>query len=78
VEGVLSVQDWAEIAQLQDWLARANARPRRVLGCAPTDRITGMAINPDFKEAAKPGQPRLRGRASVEGNDRLIIWRAGD
>jgi len=27
-------------AQLQDWLAMVNARPRRALGCAPTDRIT--------------------------------------
>ena len=26
-------------AQLQDWLAQVNARTRRVLGCAPTDRI---------------------------------------
>jgi transposase len=25
--------------QLQDWVARANRRSRRVLGCAPTDRI---------------------------------------
>jgi transposase len=27
-------------AQLADWLGRVNARPRRALGCAPTDRIT--------------------------------------
>jgi transposase len=27
-------------AQLQDWLAMVNARPRRALGCAPADRIT--------------------------------------
>jgi transposase len=27
-------------AQLQQWLALVNARSRRVLGCAPTDRIT--------------------------------------
>jgi len=27
-------------AQLQQWLARANTRPRRALGCAPADRIT--------------------------------------
>src|SRR4051794_16649376 len=27
-------------AQLQQWLAIVNARPRRALGCAPTDRIT--------------------------------------
>jgi transposase len=27
-------------AQLQDWLQIVNARPRRALGCAPTDRIT--------------------------------------
>lgn len=26
--------------QLQHWLAVVNARPRRALGCAPTDRIT--------------------------------------
>lgn len=26
--------------QLTDWLAVVNARPRRVLGCAPADRIT--------------------------------------
>ncbi len=26
--------------QLQQWLTLANARPRRALGCAPTDRIT--------------------------------------
>jgi hypothetical protein len=26
-------------AQLQGWLAIVNARPRRALGCAPTDRI---------------------------------------
>jgi transposase len=26
-------------AQLQDWLAMANSRARRVLGCAPADRI---------------------------------------
>jgi transposase len=26
-------------AQLADWLALVNQRPRRVLGCAPTDRI---------------------------------------
>jgi transposase len=26
-------------AQLQDWLERVNRRPRRVLGCAPSDRI---------------------------------------
>jgi transposase len=26
-------------AQLQDWLAIVNTRPRRALGCAPTDRI---------------------------------------
>jgi transposase len=26
-------------AQLQDWLGLVNARPRRALGCAPTDRI---------------------------------------
>lgn len=26
-------------AQLTDWLALVNTRPRRVLGCAPTDRI---------------------------------------
>jgi transposase len=26
-------------AQLGDWLARVNQRPRRVLGCAPADRI---------------------------------------
>jgi hypothetical protein len=25
--------------QLQDWLAVVNARPRRALGCAPTERI---------------------------------------
>jgi hypothetical protein len=25
--------------QLQDWLAQVNARRRRALGCAPTDRI---------------------------------------
>jgi transposase len=27
-------------AQLQQWLKLVNARPRRALGCAPTDRIT--------------------------------------
>jgi transposase len=27
-------------AQLQQWLAVVNARPRRALGCAPADRIT--------------------------------------
>jgi transposase len=27
-------------AQLRDWLALVNARPRRALGCAPADRIT--------------------------------------
>jgi transposase len=27
-------------AQLHEWLAVANRRPRRVLGCAPADRIT--------------------------------------
>jgi transposase len=27
-------------AQLQQWLALVNTRPRRALGCAPTDRIT--------------------------------------
>jgi transposase len=27
-------------AQLQQWLALVNSRPRRALGCAPTDRIT--------------------------------------
>jgi transposase len=27
-------------AQLRDWLAMVNARPRRALGCAPADRIT--------------------------------------
>ena len=27
-------------AQLQQWLQLVNARPRRALGCAPTDRIT--------------------------------------
>jgi transposase len=27
-------------AQLADWLTVVNARPRRALGCAPTDRIT--------------------------------------
>jgi transposase len=27
-------------AQLQQWLGVVNARPRRALGCAPTDRIT--------------------------------------
>jgi transposase len=27
-------------AQLQQWLAVVNTRPRRALGCAPTDRIT--------------------------------------
>jgi transposase len=27
-------------AQLQQWLAQVNARPRRALGCAPTERIT--------------------------------------
>jgi transposase len=27
-------------AQLQQWLAVANSRPKRVLGCAPADRIT--------------------------------------
>jgi len=27
-------------AQLQQWLSIVNARPRRALGCAPTDRIT--------------------------------------
>ena len=27
-------------AQLQQWLAMVNARPRRALGCAPADRIT--------------------------------------
>jgi len=27
-------------AQLEEWLAVVNTRPRRVLGCAPTDRIT--------------------------------------
>jgi transposase len=27
-------------AQLQQWLALVNARPRRALGCAPADRIT--------------------------------------
>jgi transposase len=27
-------------AQLQQWLQIVNARPRRALGCAPTDRIT--------------------------------------
>jgi len=26
-------------AQLGEWLAPANTRPRRVLGCAPADRI---------------------------------------
>jgi len=26
--------------QMSDWLAVANTRPRRALGCAPTDRIT--------------------------------------
>jgi hypothetical protein len=26
-------------AQLADWLALVNTRPRRALGCAPTDRI---------------------------------------
>ncbi len=26
-------------AQLRQWLQRVNARPRRALGCAPTDRI---------------------------------------
>jgi len=25
--------------QLQDWLSTVNARTRRVLGCAPTERI---------------------------------------
>jgi transposase len=27
-------------AQLADWLAVVNTRPRRALGCAPSDRIT--------------------------------------
>ncbi len=27
--------------QLADWLAVANQRPKRVLGCSPTDRVTG-------------------------------------
>jgi transposase len=27
-------------AQLHDWLAIVNARPRRALGCAPTERVT--------------------------------------
>jgi hypothetical protein len=27
-------------AQLQQWLAMVNTRPRRALGCAPADRIT--------------------------------------
>lgn len=61
------MQDWAEFAQLQDWLARVNARPRRVLGCAPTDRITGMAINPDLKRRRSRASPDcVGGPASKE------------
>lgn len=31
--------------QLTDWLAVVNTRPRRALGCAPTDRITALVLS---------------------------------
>jgi len=56
-------------AQLQQWLALANARTRRVLGCAPTDRITAdrhaMLPLPPAAEARRTGS---------EGHLGFVSW----
>jgi len=60
-------------AQLQQWLALANARTRRVLGCAPTDRITAdrhaMLPLPPAAEGAKDGLGRTPGLRVVGAAD---------
>ncbi|GDY34075.1 IS21 family transposase [Gandjariella thermophila] len=49
-------------AQLQVWLATANTRARRVLGCAPTDRITA---DTEAMLALPPVAPATGWRASI-------------
>ena len=71
--------------QLQDWLAMVNARRRRALGCAPTDRIAAdraamLALPPvaagdrlAVLDAAGPGPlrpPRLQRLLGPPGGDR--------
>ncbi|MFQ6231191.1 Mu transposase domain-containing protein, partial [Nocardia sp. NPDC002869] len=50
--------------QLEDWLELVNRRPRRVLGCAPTDRITAdrqamLALPPTAPETGWRRSARL-------------------
>jgi hypothetical protein len=62
--------------QLQQWLAIVNARPRRVLGCAPADRITAdkaamMALPPvalatGWRASARPARDHY---VRLDGND---------
>jgi transposase len=63
-------------AQLADWLGVANTRPRRVLGCAPSDRITAdraAMLTPP------PVAPATGWRASVRlGRDHYIRLDAND
>lgn len=49
-------------AALADWLALVNTRPRRALGCAPTDRITA---DRQAMLALPPVAPQTGWRASI-------------
>src|SRR5690606_26985971 len=50
-------------AQLSDWLATVNTRPRRALGCAPTDRI---AADRQAMLALPPVAPATGWRSSTQ------------
>jgi transposase len=55
-------------AQLGDWLARVNQRPRRVLGCAPptASRLTGPRCCPCRRSPRRPdGRARCGCRATT-------------
>jgi hypothetical protein len=53
-------------AQLSDWLALVNTRPRRALGCAPTDRIGA-------DRAAMLGLPPVARRSGVGTRSRKAL-----
>ena len=57
-------------AQLQQWISVVNTRPRRALGCAPTERITAdrqaMLALPPVPPAVHDGHPALLHRSSAQ------------
>ncbi len=62
--------------QLADWLAVVNTRPRRALGCAPSDRIT---VDRHAMLTLPPVAPTTGWRASTRlGRDHYIRLDAND